>query len=225
MMSIKRWPENERPREKLINLGCGQLSNAELIAILLGVGSRGNTAMDIARSLLVTHGSLRAILNAPVNNLCQQPGIGTCKAIALHAALELGLRLQQEHMLKADALTSPRQCEEFLLAWLKNKPYECFVCIFLDNKNQVLGCEQLFRGTIDQVSVYPREVAKMSLEKHASGVIVAHNHPSGVAEPSQSDISITAQLHAALKLLDIRLLDHLIIGDCAAISLAERGYL
>ena len=224
-MSIKQWPKNEQPREKFVRQGSGQLSDAELIAILLGVGSRGNTAIDIARSLLIKHGCLRAIFNASVNSLCQQPGIGTSKAITLHAALELGMRLQQERMLKADALTSPRQCEEYLLAWLKNKPYECFVCIFLDNKNQVLCCEQLFRGTIDQVCVYPREVARMSLENHASAVIVAHNHPSGVAEPSQSDISITGRLQAALELLDIRLLDHLIIGDCAAISLAERGYL
>lgn len=128
-------------------------------------------------------------------------------------------------MLKRDSLTSPRQCEDYLLSWLKDKPYECFICIFLDNKNQVLSCEALFRGTIDQVSVYPREVARLSLEKHASAVIVAHNHPSGVAEPSQSDIDITARLNAALNLLDIRLLDHLIIGDCAVVSLAERGYL
>ena len=225
MASIKQWPKAERPREKLISQGSEQLSNAELIAVLLGSGSKGYTAIDIARALLVKHGCLRTIFNSSVSTLCQQQGIGTSKAIGLHAALELGLRLQQERMLKEDTLTSPRQCEQYLLAWLKDKPHECFVCIFLDNKNQILCCEELFHGTIDQVSVYPREVARLSLEKHASAIIVAHNHPSGVAEPSQSDISITTRLHAALELLDIRLLDHLIIGDCTVVSLAERGYL
>ncbi len=225
MMSIKQWPKNERPRDKLVRQGSGQLSNVELMAIVLGVGSKGRTAIDIARALLVKHGGLRAIFNEPVKNLCEQPGIGISKAIALHAALELGRRIQQERMLEVDALTSPRQCEAYLLAWLKDRPYECFVCIFLDNKNQILCCEELFHGTIDQVTVYPREVARISLEKRASAVIVAHNHPSGVAEPSQSDISITGRLHAALDLLDIRLLDHMIIGDSSAISLAERGYL
>ena len=225
MKPIKQWPLNEQPREKLLNQDASQLSDAELIAILLRVGSKGYTAIDIARSLLARHGNLRALFNLPILKLCQQPGIGTSKAITLYAAHELGLRLQQERMLKQDALTSPRQCEEFLAAWLRDKPYECFVCIFLDNKNQIICCQELFRGTIDQVSVYPREVARISLEKQASAVIVAHNHPSGIAEPSQSDISITGQLHAALDLLDIRLLDHLIIGDCVAISLAERGYL
>ena len=224
-MSIKQWPKNEQPREKLITRGSSALSNAELIAILLGVGSKGNSAIDIARSLLVTHGGLRSIFNSSIKTLCQQQGIGRSKAIVLHAALELGLRLLAERMVKEDSLTSPRQCEDYLLAWLKDKPYECFVCIFLDNKNQILLCEELFRGTIDQVSVYPREVARISLEKQASAIIVAHNHPSGVPEPSQADISITLRLQAALELLDIRLLDHLIIGDCTAISLAERGYL
>lgn len=225
MMSLKQWPQAEQPREKLARQSPRSLSDAELIAILLGAGSRGGTAIDIARALLQKHGGLRAIYGCSVKLLCEQHGIGLSRAVTLHAAFELGVRLQKERMLKLDALTSPRQCEKFLQAWIKDKPYECFVCIFLDNKNQILCCEELFRGTIDQVNVYPREVARISLEKHASAVIVAHNHPSGVAEPSKSDILITRQLDAALGLLDIRLLDHLIIGDCSAISLAERGYL
>ena len=225
MKSFKQWPGREQPRDKLLSQGAGRLSDAELIAIMLRLGSRGHSAIDIARSLISEYGSLRHIFSSPVVKLCRHPGIGRSKAVTLLAVRELALRLQRERMVKRDSLTSPRQCEAFLVCWLKDIPYESFVCIFLDNKNQVLSCEELFRGTIDQVSVYPREVARQSLEKHASAVIVAHNHPSGVAEPSQSDIEITTRLHAALDLLEIRLLDHLIIGDCAAISLAERGYL
>lgn len=225
MDAIKHWPENDQPREKLWNQGACHLSNAELIAIMLRSGTRGNTAIDIAHSLLNEYGSLRHLFSSPLTQLCRHPGVGRTKATTLLAARELAVRLQHERAFKRDSLTSPRQCEDYLLCWLRDKPHECFVGIFLDNKNQVICCEELFRGTIDQVSVYPREVARLSLERQASAVIVAHNHPSGVAEPSQSDIAITGRLRAALELLDIRLLDHLIIGDCAAISLAERGYL
>ena len=225
MNAIKQWPENERPREKLLLQGVRQLSDAELIAILLRVGIKGSTAIDVARSLLLNHGSLAKIFNSSINELCKNPGIGHSKASQLQAAFELGLRLQHEKLIRKQSLNSPRQCERYLKSWLKDKPYECFACVFLDNKNQIIMCEQLFHGTIDQVSVYPREVARISLEKQASAVIVAHNHPSGVAEPSQTDIALTKRLAASLALLDIRLLDHLIIGADAAISLAERGYL
>ncbi len=225
MIALKEWPEHERPREKLHRHGAQYLTDAELIAILLRVGTKGRTAIDVARVLLKNHGSLRSLFNLSIDSLCQEPGIGQSKAIQLHAALELGQRLQKERLFRQKTLTSPRQCESYLKSWLKDKPYECFVCVFLDNKNRVLACDQLFRGTIDQVSVYPREVVRMAIEKQASAIIVAHNHPSGIAEPSTADAQITKKLKDSLDLLDIRLLDHLIIGDDVAVSLAERGYL
>lgn len=225
MLSLNEWPLQERPREKLLHHGAQNLSDAELIAILLRIGTKGKTAIDVARSLLKNNGSLRSLFNLSIEVLCQEPGIGQSKAIQLHAALELGQRLQKERLFRQETLTSPRQCESYLKSWLKDKPYECFVAVFLDNKNQVISCELLFRGTIDQVSVYPREVARTALEKQASAIIVAHNHPSGIAEPSAADTQITEKLKDSLALLDIRLLDHLIIGDGIAVSLAERGYL
>ena len=161
MTALNEWPETERPREKLIRNGSDTLTDAELIAILLRVGIKGKTAVDIACLLLNHHGSLRSIFTTPIDELCRRPGIGLSKAVQLHASLELGRRLEQEQLTRQGALTSPRQCESYLKSWLKDKLCECFVCIFLDNKNQVICCEQLFRGTIDQVSVYPREVARM----------------------------------------------------------------
>ena len=225
MIALKEWPEQERPREKLLKFGSQSLSDAELIAILLRVGTKGKTAIDVARLLLKSHGSLRSIFNSSIDSLCQHQGVGQSKAVQLYAALELGQRLQKEKLLRQQSLTSPRDCEDYLKSWLSNKPYECFACIFLDNKNQVISCEELFRGTIDQVSVFPREVLRIALDKQSSAIIVAHNHPSGVAEPSSADVEITEKLNKSLKLLDIRLLDHLIVGEQGAVSLAERGYL
>ncbi len=225
MITLNKWPKEERPREKLLRFGPRSLSDAELIAILLRVGTKGKTAIDVARLLLKSHGSLRSIFNSSVDSLCQHQGIGESKAVQLYAALELGQRLQKEKLLRQEGLTSPRDCEDYLRSWLNDKPYECFVCIFLDNKNRVISCEELFRGTIDQVSVYPREVLRTALEKQSSAIIVAHNHPSGVAEPSVADVEITERLKKSLELLNIRLLDHLIMGEQGAVSLAERGYL
>jgi len=225
MLSLNLWPSSERPRERLQNHGPENLSDAELIAILLRVGTKGKTSIDVARSLLKTHGSLRSLFSLSIDVLCQEPGIGQAKAIQLHVVLELAQRLEKERLLRHESLTSPRQCESYLISWLKDKPYECFVCVFLDNKNQVITCKQLFHGTIDQVTVYPREVARLALETKASAIIVAHNHPSGIAEPSSADVNITEKLYNSLELFNIRLLDHLIIGDGVAVSLAERGYL
>lgn len=224
-MSIRNWPSEERPREKLIRLGPQALSEAELIAILLRTGIRGRSAMDLARDLLVQFGSLRGMLTADCEAVCRAPGLGPARFAALQAALELARRHYQELMQVGPALTNPRATRDFLRMRLRDLPHEVFCCVYLDNRHRVMAFEELFRGTIDGASVHPREVVKRALARNAAAVILAHNHPSGIAEPSQADEFITRRLKEALGLVDIRLLDHLIVGDERCESLAERGLL
>ena len=224
-MRIRDWPRAERPREKLLARGADALTEAELLALLLRQGPRGLTAVDLARQLLIEFRSLRGLLAADQSALCSHRGVGPARYAELRAALELARRHHLEVLRAGVALESPRSTRTFLNAQLRDRPYEVFCCLFLDNRHRLIAFEELFRGTIDGASVHPREVVRDALARNAAAVILAHNHPSGNAEPSQADELITARLRDALALVDIRVLDHLIVGDGACISLAERGLL
>ncbi|KLD63561.1 RadC family protein [Dyella japonica] len=221
-MSIHQWPEGERPREKLLARGCGALSDAELIAVLLGSGVVGKDAIALARELLVVSGGLAALLSDPGDTL-RLRGIGPAKRARLIAALELARRTLAEQLTDRRPLGNPRESGSYLSAKLRYLPYEVFGCLFLDNRHRVLAFEELFRGTVDSANVHPREVVRACLRHNASAVILAHNHPSGVAEPSAADRTITRQLRDALELVGVRVLDHLVIGSGEPVSMAMLG--
>lgn len=222
-MQIRDWPVGERPRERLLQHGSGALSEAELLAIWLRHGTNGRNALDLARSLLAHFGSLRSVLTAERHDLCNQHGVGPARWAELQAALEIVRRHHLERLQAGPLLGSPRAARDYLIARLRDLPHEVFCCLFLDSRHRLTSCEELFRGTIDGASVHPREVVKQALARNATAVILAHNHPSGIAEPSQADEIITTRLRDALALVEIRLLDHLIIGDGQCTSLAEKG--
>ncbi len=221
-MAISDWPSAERPREKLINRGAKALSAAELLAIFLRTGVASSSAVDLARQLLLDYGSLRSILGADATSFCKHKGLGPAKFGQLQAALEIATRHFAEKLENEDCLTNPTQTMNYLRARLRDYDHEVFACLMLDNRNRVIAFRELFRGTIDGASVYPREVVKQALADNAAAVILAHNHPSGVCEPSQADIRITERLKKALALVDIRVLDHVIVGD-EITCLSERG--
>ena len=224
-MSIADWPREERPREKLLARGPGVLSNAELLALFIHTGTRGSSAVDLARMALDQTQGLRGLLDLEPDRLATISGIGPARSALLKAAIELATRYLEERIRRSDALTSPAHTSQFLCARLRSRPHEVFACLFLDNRHRVISFEEMFRGTIDGASVHPREVAKRALELNAAALIAAHNHPSGVAEPSRSDRAITSRLRDALALVDVRLLDHFVIGDGEVVSFAERGWL
>jgi len=223
-MTIRDWPLEERPREKLFARGARALSDAELLALFIGSGRRGMTAVDLGRELLISAGNLKSLLDRPPADLSQQRGLGIARACALHAALELGRRYLACE-LQRESLAHPAAAAAFLRTHIGAYPYEVFACLFLDQRQRVLAFEELFRGSIDGASVYPREVVRRCLAHNAAAVVFAHNHPSGVAEPSQADRDITAELSKALALIDVRVLDHFIIGSGVPTSLASRGLL
>jgi len=222
-MAIHDWPESERPREKLLARGVQCLSDAELLAVLFGSGVRGASAVDLGRQLLQQFRSLRELLVAPQANCLGVPALGGRRYGILQAALELARRHYCEELKAGPALEAPQATRAFLVAQLRDRPYEVFCCLHLDNRHRLIAFDELFRGTIDGASVHPREVVKQALARNAAAVILAHNHPSGVAEPSQADELITARLREALALVDIRVLDHLVVGDNRCVSFAERG--
>jgi DNA repair protein RadC len=224
-MAITDWPAAERPREKLLQRGPQALSDAELLAIFLRTGMPGKTAVDLARELLNEFGSLRALLSADLTRFCRGPGLGEAKYAQLQAVLEMARRHFEEILQRGDALISVDATRAYLSAQLRRYDFEVFACLFLDNQHRVIAFEELFRGTLDSASVYPREVVKCGLSHNAAAVIFAHNHPSGIAEPSGADRQITAKLQQALQLFDIRVLDHFIIGDGPPFSFAEHGLL
>lgn len=224
-MPIKDWPQAERPREKLLSKGPVALSDAELLAIFLRTGVNGKTAVDLARDLLLRYQGLRTLLELDLQELSRNPGIGTTKYTQFQAALELGRRYLESSLQRDVALTSPADTRNYLKARLRAYPHEVFACLFLDNRHRVICFEELFTGTIDGASVHPREVVRRALYHNAAALIFAHNHPSGVAEPSHSDRQITQRLKDALGLIDVRVLDHLVVGDADVVSFAERGLL
>ena len=222
-MSIRDWPDAERPREKLLQRGASALSDAELLAIFLRTGVSGRSAVDLARDLVQRFGGLRQLLEADAASFCENPGLGPAKYVQLQAVLELGRRYLEATLQRGDALQSVADTRRYLTARLRHEPHEVFACLFLDNRHRVLAFEELFYGTIDGASVHPRQIVKRTLYHNAAALILAHNHPSGVAEPSRADEQITLRLKEALALVDVRVLDHFIIGDGEVISFAERG--
>ena len=224
-MSITQWPEHERPRERLLKQGAAALSDAELLAIFLRVGVKGKSAVDLARELVNEFGSLNGLFSASEDQLCAVNGIGEAKYVQLQAVVEMAKRALAEQMKTADALSSPQAVRDYLKLTLARLPHEVFVAVFLTAQNRVIAVEELFRGTLTQTSVYPREVVKRSLAHNAASVIFAHNHPSGEAAPSQADRALTSALADALALVDIRVLDHFIIAPGASLSFAEQGIL
>ncbi|MCP5147393.1 MAG: DNA repair protein RadC [Pseudomonadales bacterium] len=224
-MSIARWQAGEGPRDKLLARGTQALSDAELLAVMLGTGYRDCSAVQLARELLVEFDGLAGLLRVDGPRLLAWPGIGVAKYAQLRAALELARRQALQEMGRVDVLSSPEATGRFLQYHLGSRDREVFCCIFLDSQHQVLCCEDLFFGTLDGAAVYPREVATRALQYRAAAVIFAHNHPSGVAEPSAADRRITERLCAALALLDIRVLDHIIVGRGSEFSFAREGLL
>jgi len=222
-MTIKRWPLAERPQEKLLNHGANTLSDAELLALFIRSGTPGKTAIDVGRELLQTFGGLRQVLIADQTELCAAKGCGPARYAALQASLELGRRYLDQSLRKRGPLSSPKQAVEFLTYQLRDLKREVFAIIYLDTRHQVIDYEELFTGTLSGATVHPREVVRSVLEHNASAVILAHNHPSGIAEPSHSDATLTKRLRESLELVDVRLLDHLVIGDGEYVSMSDRG--
>jgi DNA repair protein RadC len=224
-LRLSDWPKNERPREKLLEYGASTLTDAELIALLFGTGIRGSNALELARTLLREHGSLRNLLSVSTDKALSSRGLGPARVASLRAALELARRHYLSALRAGVALASPSDTTRFLGAQLRDRPYEVFCCLYLDTRHRLIAFEEMFRGTLDGASVHPREVLRQALAHNAAAVILAHNHPSGVAEPSRADELITLRLRDALSLVDIRVLDHLIVAGPDTVSLAERGLL
>lgn len=222
-MSIKHWPEGQRPREKLLQQGAAALSDAELLAIFLRTGVPGLDAVGLSQSILNRFGSLTALFAADQQQFCAAPGLGPAKFVQLQAVLEMGRRFLQDELSQPQSLQSPAQSRQFLLAQMSRLQNEQFACIWLNAQHQLVKFETLFHGTIDSAAVYPREIVKAALRSNAAAVILAHNHPSGIAEPSHADRLITERIQAALKTVDVRVLDHMVVGRGVVISFAERG--
>ncbi|MCG3722833.1 RadC family protein [Vibrio cincinnatiensis] len=224
-MNFKLLPSESMPREKLLTRGPQALSDAELLAIFLRTGTQGMNVLELSDFLLRESGSLRALFSASKDQFCAHKGLGEAKYVQLQAVLEMTQRYLAETLKRGDALTSPQQTKLYLSSVLRDRQREAFYILFLDNQHRVIQDEVLFEGTIDAASVYPREVVKRALYHNAAALILAHNHPSGIAEPSQSDRRITQRLIDALALVDIRILDHFVVGDGEVISFAERGWI
>lgn len=222
---MRSLPSESMPREKLISHGPHALTDAELLAIFLRTGTKGMNVIELSDFLLKDFGSLRKLFGASKEEFCQHKGLGTAKYVQLQAVLELTQRYLSETLQRGDALTSSEQTKLYLSGLLRDKQREEFYVLYLDNQHRVIVGESLFQGTIDAASVYPREVVKRALEHNAAALILAHNHPSGVAEPSQSDRRITRRVSDALALVDVRILDHFVVGDGEIVSFAERGWI
>ncbi|MEK6596157.1 MAG: DNA repair protein RadC [Pseudomonadota bacterium] len=222
-MAIPDWPVSERPREKLLHKGVTTLSDTELLAIFLRTGIAGKSAVDLARELLLHFGSLTNIFAANQDRFCRLPGMGIAKYTQLQAVLEMARRALGEELKNGNAMNSPEMVRDFLRLSLANKQHEVFIGIFLDAKNHTIATEELFSGTLTQASVYPREIVKRALHHNAAAIIFAHNHPSGIAEPSHADKILTQSLKQALAMIDVKVLDHFIIGNGTTMSFAEQN--
>jgi len=222
-MAIRNWPIDTRPREKLLRQGAAALTDAELVAVFLRTGMVGKSAVDLGRELLDRFGGLSGLCRADKKSACAAPGVGEAKYALLQAVMEMARRTLDEDMKAGDALDSPEAVRAYLRLILHGKEYEVFCCVFLDAQNRVIAVEELFRGTLTQTSVYPREIIKRALFHNAGALILAHNHPSGVAESSQADRQLTRRLAEALALVDIRVLDHFIVAGASSLSFKESG--
>ncbi len=224
-MTLSALPKNDRPREKLINEGPGSLSDVELLAIFLRTGTQGKSVLQLAQELIQEFKGIRGLLEADYQRLNRTPGIGPAKFVQLKAAIEITERYLQKGFERSNVISDPGATRRYLKSKLRGYSREVFACMYLDNQNHLIRYEELFFGTIDGASVHPREVVKQVLQHNAAAVIFAHNHPSGLAEPSQADQRITDRLKSALSLVDVRVLDHMIVGDCDVLSFAESGLL
>ena len=224
MTKIKEWPKHERPREKLLAQGAHSLSSAELLAILIGSGAKNYSAMESAHGLLSRFGNLRAITQADRKALCACKGIGDVRFVLLQATLEIVRRSLLETIKESDVLSNPGVARNYLKLKMRDYEHEVFACMFLDNQHRVLGFEEMFRGTIDGASVHPREIVKRAMHYNAAAVILVHNHPSGSNEPSKADENITKELKRSLELIDVRVLDHFVVGEQVT-SFVERKLL
>lgn len=224
-MAITDWPEEQRPRERLIRHGAAVLSDAELLAVFLRVGVTGKSAVDLGRDMVTHFGSLNGLFSATLNEFSQLNGLGPAKYAQLQAVLELAKRALCEELQAGIALNSPQAVKQYLQLLLGGKAYESFAILFLDVKNRLVACEELFRGTLTHTSVYPREIVKAALAHNAASVIFAHNHPSGTPEPSAADHTLTQALKQALTLVDVRVLDHFVVAGQHVYSFAKHGQL
>ncbi|MGJ8692067.1 MAG: RadC family protein [Thalassotalea sp.] len=222
-MMLKDWPVEERPREKLLHQGAASLSDAELLAIFLRTGVKGCNVVDLSRQLLTTFGSISAIFQASLKEFCQAHGLGEAKYVQLQACLEMSKRYLAERLKTADTLTSSQATRNFLIAALRQEKNEVFAVLFLDNQHQVITFEKLFSGTINAAAVYPRVIVEQAIKHQASALILCHNHPSGIAEPSLADKQITVKISQALALIDINVLDHFIVAGHLCYSFSEHG--
>lgn len=224
-MAITDWPSAERPREKLLKQGARALSDAELLAIFLRTGCAGKSAVDLARDLLVQFKGLRQILEADRAHFCEAKGLGDAKYCQLQAVLEMARRHLAEHLHNNEAFNSSAAVKQYLVSQLRHQKCEVFAVLFLDTQHRLICFEELSFGTVNAAAVYPRELVKRALAHNAAALIVAHNHPSGIAEPSVADQQITSDIERCLQIMDIRLLDHMVVGEGEIVSFAERGLL
>lgn len=222
-MTIMSWPKSERPRERLFKHGPSSLSDSELLAVFLRTGAKGKTAVDLARGLLLEFGGLKELLEAKEEAVTSKFGLGPAKYAQLQACLELGRRYLDQSMPTTEVFESPAAVKKYLKSMVLHEDKEVFGCLFLNSKHRVLGFEILFLGTIDSASVYAREVVKRVLARNAAAVIFCHNHPSGDPEPSNCDVMLTENLRRSLAMVDVRVLDHIIVGGGEPLSMLEQG--
>lgn len=221
-MAITDWPAEQRPREKLMAKGPAALSDAELLAIFLRTGIKGKSAVELAQDLLTQTTGLRGMISMDAQSFCSHKGLGEAKFVQLQAVMEMAKRHMHEELVRGDSFTSPAQTSRYIQSRLRDYPYEVFACMFLDTRHRLIEFEEMFRGTIDGASVYTREIVRRALHHNAAAAILAHNHPSGIAEPSDADKRITERIKDALALIDVRVLDHIVVGD-DVVSMADRG--
>lgn len=224
-MAIRDWPVDEQPREKLIARGPAALSDAELLAVFIGSGSRGQNAVELGRELLRRYGGLRQLLERSPKALMLDRGLGPARVARLLAAIELASRHLAAALVSRDAVNDPVRAGDYFRARLRGYPHEVFACLFMDSHHRMIAFEELFRGSIDSAEVHPREVVRRCIAHNAAAVILGHNHPSGISEASAADIAITRRLRDALMLIDVRVLDHFIVGEGLPVSFAARGWL
>ena len=224
-MSIKAWPSKERPREKLLHYGAEHLSDAELIAVVLGGGVAGKSALGLARDLLLNAGSLRGVVDCTEAEFTAISGIGKCKYAQFQAAFEIFRRNLEIPLTRQDAFHNVEDTKRYLQAKLRDCPYEKFVLLMLDSQHQLIAFRVMFKGTINSAAVYPRELVKQVMKDNAAAIILVHNHPSGIAEPSSADIKLTEEIRSAMAMIDVSVLDHFVVGDTETISFAQRGLL
>lgn len=222
-MSILDWPESERPRERLLNMGAAALSEAELLAIIFRIGCPGKSAVALASDTLSRFGSLQVLLRASCEQFCESPGLGKSKYIQLQAALELARRHLRSHLEQKKSLTGSADTKQYLIAKLRHQPCEIFACIYLDIQHRIIQYEELFTGSLRESKIYLRKVVQQCLQHNAAAVIFVHNHPEGTAVPSPADIAVTKDLQLLLGQIDIRVIDHIIIGEYETSSMAETG--